>query len=399
MVDIMNIIAHHLKFCYRVAAPKGLDWGRRLDNNTFTGMLGEFQRREWDMTLSPVGVSYTRYLVMDFSTPLYMDETSVVYARPFPKADVIGFIKPYTPLMWALLLLSAVLVSGVTLFLQLTHHAQDERAGNDEGRRPAEQGSVGVTLYRSIQWVLCCLVTQSAAWEPRKVPVRLIGVFWLLASLIVGSVYRSNLKAMLILPRTVLPFNSISELAKTDIPVFVIKGSLLDHAMKAAPPQSPLGRVSDQALSSSDLVYMTNAVIQGKMAAFGSRGGLSQSVVSISSRMGFCSLYIATEGILFTSISLGFPKGSPLIPKVDSVIGRLHQSGLLQLLYNNVLGKASHCLDTISTTASTKDVKLRPLELQDFYGIFALYGGGMCLALLTFLVEVTVFRVSHKREE
>ncbi|MPC47997.1 hypothetical protein E2C01_041760 [Portunus trituberculatus] len=37
---------------------------------------------------------------------------------------------------------------------------------------------------------------------------------------------------MLILPRTPLPFNTVSELATTDISAYVIKGSLIDHAIK-----------------------------------------------------------------------------------------------------------------------------------------------------------------------
>lgn len=51
------------------------------------------------MSISPVGVSHTRYQVMDFSSPLYMDETSVIYTKPTPEPDVTGFIKPYAPLV------------------------------------------------------------------------------------------------------------------------------------------------------------------------------------------------------------------------------------------------------------------------------------------------------------
>ena len=72
----------------------------------------------------------------------------------------------------------------------------------------------------------------AAAWEPRRTSVRLVAGLWLLASFIVASVYRSNLKAMLILPRTPFPFTTVNELAATDIPAYVIKGSLIDHAMK-----------------------------------------------------------------------------------------------------------------------------------------------------------------------
>ena len=46
-------------------------------------------------------------------------------------------------------------------------------------------------------------------------------------TLIVGIVYRSNLKAMLIAPKLRLPFDSMDELLETDIPVMVPEGSMM----------------------------------------------------------------------------------------------------------------------------------------------------------------------------
>ena len=50
---------------------------------------------------------------------------------------------------------------------------------------------------------------------------------WLVLSLIISTVYRSNLKAMLIKPRLVLPFNNLMELTESGIPCFVVRGTLL----------------------------------------------------------------------------------------------------------------------------------------------------------------------------
>lgn len=50
----------------------------------------------------------------------------------------------------------------------------------------------------------------------------------------IGTVYRSNLKAMLILPKIQLPFTTMEQLAATDIQVVAIKGSLVDHAVSVS---------------------------------------------------------------------------------------------------------------------------------------------------------------------
>ena len=48
---------------------------------------------------------------------------------------------------------------------------------------------------------------------------------WLLVTFILGTVYRSNLKAMLIIPKLELPFDTLEQLIESGIPVAVIKGT------------------------------------------------------------------------------------------------------------------------------------------------------------------------------
>lgn len=64
---------------------------------------------------------------------------------------------------------------------------------------------------------------------PRGV-VRVLTGVWLLLALILVTVYRSNLKAMLILPKLNLPFDSLEELSNTRIPVWVSLDSILHVA-------------------------------------------------------------------------------------------------------------------------------------------------------------------------
>lgn len=76
------------------------------------------------------------------------------------------------------------------------------------------------------------LLSSAVPWNPRGVPVRTLTGVWLIVALIISTVYRSNLKAMLILPKVNLPFTTISEFLQTDIPLHIIEGSLADHYTK-----------------------------------------------------------------------------------------------------------------------------------------------------------------------
>lgn len=66
-------------------------------------------------------------------------------------------------------------------------------------------------------------------WLPSGNAARLIAGTWLLMSFILGVVYRSNLKAMLIIPKVNLPFNNVEELVKSGIPTGVVEGISMHH--------------------------------------------------------------------------------------------------------------------------------------------------------------------------
>ncbi|MPC74944.1 hypothetical protein E2C01_069327 [Portunus trituberculatus] len=62
--------------------------------------------------------------------------------------------------------------------------------------------------------------------------MRVVTMTWLLACLIISTVYRSNLKAMLIQPIQRLPFSNLEELIETNIPCAVFENSTLDTTIQ-----------------------------------------------------------------------------------------------------------------------------------------------------------------------
>ncbi|KAG7176583.1 Glutamate receptor 4-like 5 [Homarus americanus] len=110
---------------------------------------------------------------------------------------------------------------------------------------------------------------------------------------------------------------------------------------------------------------------------------------------GVCDTYKISQGFLGpTSLSLAFPKGSPLKARVNTVILRLKEFGILEHLALQEVSNATECLKPVSSTLGTG--VLRPLEIGDFQGIFSIYIGGMLVALLTFLAELVINTVKEK---
>lgn len=78
-----------------------------------------------------------------------------------------------------------------------------------------------------------------------------------MVALIISTVYRSNLKAMLILPKVNLPFTTVSEFLQTDIPLFIIEGSLADHFTKVRGTFELVGMFG---LGKTQCLYIINTV-------------------------------------------------------------------------------------------------------------------------------------------
>ncbi|XP_069974761.1 glutamate receptor ionotropic, delta-2-like [Penaeus vannamei] len=275
------------------------------------------------------------------------------------------------------------------------------------------------SVWYSFQWTIGSTLAQSIPWVPRGSAVRVIAGLWLFSALIIASVYRSNLKAMLILPKLRLPFDSMEELVETDIPCNVPKGSMLYQAVLYAPPGSLLSRLKDQLVDSADadkgvqnLVLGVNAIFIGKsIIEFVAHHTFSQSNVPVSaSYQTFqypvllggtncnvsiysgaptpiprssqvvpitrtCPLYIASQTFFgATSLGLGFKKGSPLKAKVNPILRNLKEFGILDYLVRRETLYAKECLKQESLVGSAET--LRPLKLKDFYGVFSLYAAG-----------------------
>ncbi|XP_037799436.1 glutamate receptor 4-like [Penaeus monodon] len=216
--------------------------------------------------------------------------------------------------------------------------------------------------------------------------------------LIVNTVYRSNLKAMLILPRLDLPFNSLSELVETDIRTFVPAGSFVYKAVMESAPGTTLNRFAKQMDAHVNRSLAISNVVMGKTASLVEKDISLNTIGALYNETKSCPLYVASEKIFsHSSLSIAFPKGSKLKAKVDPILTALKESGILDHLLNQQVRYTRRCLDT-KTEAIGSD--RRPLELQDFYGLFCIYAGGIILATISFIIEVSLSaRGRHPRTQ
>ncbi|XP_050707201.1 glutamate receptor ionotropic, kainate glr-3-like [Eriocheir sinensis] len=347
-------------------------------------MVGMCERGEVDFALGPMGINIERAEVMDFSALLFMDQQIIAYKRPKLQPELAGFIRPFTVQIWAMIALGFITIIGATSFFLIT---LSKLQYSLQGIREKDGGLHGIShIIQIATWAYGLMLTQPMGWFPGTNTGRLVGGVWLLSSLIIAIVYRSNLKAMLIIPKVNLPFNNLEEMvAQDEMPFILMGGSVVYNTLKEAPEDSLFGRAwkrrAGEAWTYQEGLKMIlqdgNAIIVDKTTV--------QSILHTSfSKTLSCPLWLTREAIVSYVLSLGFPKNSALKSKMDPVIRRLGESGLINYWMRLQLLNATYCLVQPGTEPSEQ----RPLQLQDFYGIFFLLIAGECLSLTVFLCEL-----------
>ncbi|XP_047477842.1 glutamate receptor 2.9-like [Penaeus chinensis] len=354
-------------------------------------------------------MTYDRFRAVDVSEYLYLDESSAAYLRPVVGSHVEGFLRPFDLRMWmGILAMMFVTMMAISL-VHFGYNCLIRSFELDESPVPSDaEDFQRKELLRvtkdSVMWTVYTLLAQSAPKVLRGDSIRLVSGLWLFGCLILASVYRSNLKAMLILPRVSVAFNSLEELVETDLPVWVATSSALHNAAANSPDDTSLGKLKHMLYSvdgPTNVSWGVSDLLAGKHVYAGPRAALVQILHSTFSQKGNCVNYIMSEGFMKTTmLNFVFPKGSPLKRKIDPLIPRLllnalrlfpsivrlREAGVLDLMYRRGVHNASECLRPLASRPSNE---VRTLDLGDFYGVFLVYFGGMTLAALVFVAELS----------
>ncbi|XP_063596690.1 uncharacterized protein LOC134773419 [Penaeus indicus] len=322
-------------------------------------------------------VTPDRLVDVDMSEFLYLDEVSAGYKKPVFESDINGFLKPFTPLSWALILATLLGVLTAACGVRVAYARVSQRRRREKSTFP----TVALHLANrtppitdeAMLWTVGAILAQSISKVPRGDSVRVITGLWLLASLILTTVYRSNLKAMLILPKLNLPFDNLEQLVETDLPVWMSSSTTIYQAIQSAPPDTSLGRLLPQVYH-KDPVLSIERLVGGHHVLLVPRSALLQILHQTFSTTGQCKNYIMSESFMkTTTLRLIFPKGSSLKGRVDPIIWRMREAGILDHIFMKAVYNASECM---KHDVSQPNNSLRTLELGDFYGVFIVYARG-----------------------
>ncbi|XP_075989174.1 ionotropic receptor 8a [Anticarsia gemmatalis] len=221
-VDLIQRLSETMSFDYEIVSPKSGDFGRKLPNGTWDGVVGDLMRGETDIAISALTMTAEREEVIDFVAP-YFEQTGIliVIRKPIRKTSLFKFMTVLRTEVW-LSIVAALVLTGFMIWLLDKYSPYSARNNPDAYPYPCRE----FTLKESFWFALTSFTPQGGGEAPKALSGRtLVAAYWLFVVLMLAT-FTANLAAFLTVERMQTPVSSLEQLARQSrINYTVVEGS------------------------------------------------------------------------------------------------------------------------------------------------------------------------------
>ncbi|PKI66522.1 hypothetical protein CRG98_013086 [Punica granatum] len=336
-------------------------------NPSYNELVNMIASDVFDAAVGDIAIVTNRTRIADFTQPYV--ESGLVVVAPVKKlnSSAWAFLRPFTPMMWAVTAIFFLIVGAVVWIL--------EHRINDEFRGPPRKQFV------TVLWFSFSTMFFSHRENTVSTLGRMVLLLWLFVVLIIDSSYTASLTSMLTVQQLSSPIKGIDSLITSTAPIGFQVGSFAENYMieELNIPKSRL-----IALGSPE--EYTSALENGTVAAVIDE--LPYVEVFLSNHCQF-----STRGQQFTRSGWGFafPRDSPLAVDMSTAILALSENGELQRIHNQWLRKTA--------CRGSSDVDSDQLNIKSFWGLFLICGIACTLALIAYFFRTCQKFSRHLPEE
>nr|AXY83436.1 putative ionotropic receptor 7 [Conopomorpha sinensis] len=347
----------------------GGEWGEIFENGTGNGVLGKVAEDRADVAITALYLWYDAFTVLDFS--LTTVRTAITCITPSPRILVSWQmpLMPFTWTMWGLII-------GVFLFAALALTV-------------AQKWSTDRVFLHTF----AMLVTQSLNDPGHAWRVRIVTGWLLLMGLVIDNAYSSGLAATFTVPSYEKSTDTIQDVIDVGMPWGATHDAWIFSLEQSEDPKiMQLVRqfkvLDDETLKEKSFTRSMGFSIEKLPAGYFAIGDyITKDAV--------LDMEIMLEDFYYEHCVVMARKSSPYTAKLNELIGRLHETGLMLAWETQVALKYLDYKVQLEVKLSRlrRDIEIGPLRLQHVVGIFFIYIIGTCLSLIMFVCEL----VSRKR--
>ncbi|CAH8657789.1 unnamed protein product [Schistosoma bovis] len=195
-VEVFEEIARRLNIDYEFVEQTDGDYGTRLENGRWSGMIGQVSRKNTDIGLGPLIQDAEKSLIVDFTVPYYesVGITMVSKINEDLKLGALFFLDVFTWDVWvtavAVVFIIGFLLAFIDKYSPYSYQNQPKKGDSES------MGTV-FTVKESLWYVLGSCTQQGEYMDPRSASTRiLVAGLWLLV-LIIIAMFSANLAAKL----------------------------------------------------------------------------------------------------------------------------------------------------------------------------------------------------------
>jgi hypothetical protein len=374
-VRVLRVIAETMNatLVFRDTAPRsGYMWGYRLQNGTVTGILGDVLYGRSDIALSSMPKGFDILETVLESTVSYFGSALLWYVRCPRRRE-----------RWESLsrMLSAPLCVTVatTYILMVLLTWKIAEYGN---KRALRESRLYLSVTEVFHTLLVVFVGASGAQMPRTATVRLIFSIWLWYSFAFNLISQTFYTSILVDPGVLRQIRNIDELLESGLKLAYVHE--LDHLYRDGNDvrEQTILRRRNYCVDVGSC--LDQAAVKGDVATIANN-------LDISFRSNNSHLLCRLEDEIFRfSLAMFMAKGSPLLARVDVIILRLLEAGLLHQWLKD----------------QNSDQKRRMQEVEETYFVFAVshlsvalvcFISGHILSFFVFICEVFYHRFRSAR--
>ncbi|XP_061178448.1 probable glutamate receptor [Saccostrea echinata] len=380
--DLLDELANELNFTYTYTEPPDNEFGRIYPNRTWSGMIGQLERREVDLMVAGASIQGSRENVMDFTHPFYYDTTTILIKRPDPDENkMFTLAKPFK--IEVIICIFFVLPVSAFLLFIIEKLSPYYKIHGPEGRQ---------NYQTSFWYMFGALLTQGGESLPNSQSGRTMITFFWLFSIIMVATYSGNLIAFLTVTIDKPPFNSLEELVEQDEYKWGILSGTYFVTWFQETPFEILQKVwtgiktfneTDPDVLHPDPNVHINKMYKEKYVYIGDK---SYMEVRKANR---CELVTATEEIPNMSYGVGLPNNSLYTKMFSDKILSLQEGGILQTFKQKHWPREEFCHGSL--VAEAKEIRL-----IDVQAAFIVVGAGLALGTIVLFLEKIVKHLSHK---
>lgn len=196
-IELLRELSSKMDFDYEIRPSSKNQYGHKLNNGSWTGLVGDLISGEIDISVATLTMTTEREEVIDFVSP-YFDQSgiSILLRKEEPEQNFFKFMKVLKEEVW-LGILCAVIVVAILIWI-LDRFSPFSYHNNKEAY---PEGARDFTLGESIWFALTSLTPQGGGECPKALSARvLVAAYWLFIVLMLAT-FTANLAAFLTVER------------------------------------------------------------------------------------------------------------------------------------------------------------------------------------------------------